>query len=587
MDNMLKILIESACANGTMSDTDREIIYKKAQQIGISKEEIDKIINEELEKHKQNEELASGFMPIEDVEQEIKKEKEKQNVNTSDSKFTNIQPLEYQGAMSSVYRAKLYGKWIIIKRIKPEYKDNQRYRELFYKEFENAYHLDHPNIVRLIDKGEDNEGPYYTMEYIDGRPLSKMITATGLNNDRLSLKIAKQILDALSYVHKKQIFHRDLKPDNIFITYRGDNVKILDFGLATADAFDDNLKKAGTPRYASPEQLTNAADVDQRSDIYSFGKIFLEMLTGDVSDSAIERVKDPKMKFIIEKATAKNKQDRFYDCEEILEIINNPNFIPPKKSQKTIKKNHSDEHYNPKGKKSNTGLIVGGAIVFIILLIGAWLLMKKGKIHENKKENILALADSLYQKGEFVKALNLYKQINPQTTEISDKIAKTDSIITAFNDINTQLKSHNIARSLNMLENIVKKYPETSGYAQSKIDSCKKIIQNADFNELQVMPESGTNKLGLADKNGNIVVDYQFDYIAPIKNWHKKGLIPVKINNKFGFIDRNKNYFAKCKYDPSPINQSYLWKPSGFDVSLNGKKVKIRIDQNGNGYIVE
>ncbi len=587
MDNMLKILIESACANGTISDTDREIIYKKAQQIGISKEEIDKIINEELEKHKQNEELASGFMPIEDVEQEIKKEKEKQNVNTSDSKFTNIQPLEYQGAMSSVYRAKLYGKWIIIKRIKPEYKDKQRYRELFYKEFENAYHLDHPNIVRLIDKGEDNEGPYYTMEYIDGRPLSKMITATGLNNDRLSLKIAKQILDALSYVHKKQIFHRDLKPDNIFITYRGDNVKILDFGLATADAFDDNLKKAGTPRYASPEQLTNAADVDQRSDIYSFGKIFLEMLTGDVSDSAIERVNDPKMKFIIEKATAKNKEERFYDCEEILEIINNPNFIPPKKSKKTSKKNHSDEHYNPKGKKSNTGLIVGGAIVFIILLIGAWLLMKKGKSHENKKENILALADSLYQKGEFVKALNLYKQINPQTTEISDKIAKTDSIITFINDINTQLKSHNIARSLNMLENIVKKYPETSGYAQSKIDSCKKIIQNADFNELQVMPESGTNKLGLADKNGNIVVDYQFDYIAPIKNWHKKGLIPVKINNKFGFIDRNKNYFAKCKYDPSPVNNSFMWQPSGFDVSLNGKKVKIRVDQNGNGYVVE
>ena len=587
MDNMLKILIESACANGTISDTDREIIYKKAQQIGISKEEIDKIINEELEKHKQNEELASGFMPIEDVEQEIKKEKEKQNVNTSDSKFTNIQPLEYQGAMSSVYRAKLYGKWIIIKRIKPEYKDNQRYRELFYKEFENAYHLDHPNIVRLIDKGEDNEGPYYTMEYIDGRPLSKMITATGLNNDRLSLKIAKQILDALSYVHKKQIFHRDLKPDNIFITYRGDNVKILDFGLATADAFDDNLKKAGTPRYASPEQLTNAADVDQRSDIYSFGKIFLEMLTGDVSDSAIERVNDPKMKFIIEKATAKNKEERFYDCEEILEIINNPNFIPPKKSQKTSKKNYSDEHYNPKGKKNNTGLIVGGAIVFIILLIGAWLLMKKGKSHENKKENILALADSLYNKGEFVKALNLYKQINPQTTEISDKIAKTDSIITAINNINTQLKSHNIARSLNMLENIVKKYPETSGYAQSKIDSCKKIIQNADFNELQVMPESGTNKLGLADKNGNIVVDYQFDYIAPIKNWHKKGLIPVKINNKFGFIDRNKNYFAKCKYDPSPVNNSFMWQPSGFDVSLNGKKVKIRVDQNGNGYVVE
>ena len=583
---MLKILIESACGNGSISNTDRDIIYKKAQQLGISKEEVDKMINAELEKYKQNEELASGFMPIEEVEEEIKKIKENQQQNTANSKFTNVQALEYQGAMSLVYRAKLYGKWIIIKRIKPEYKDNPRYKELFYKEFENAYHLDHPNIVRLIDKGEDDEGPYYTMEYIDGRPLSQMITPTGLNNNRLSLKIAKQILDALSYVHKKQIFHRDLKPDNIFITYRGDNVKILDFGLATADAFDDNLKKAGTPRYASPEQLTNAADVDQRSDIYSFGKIFLEMLTGDVSDLAIEKVNDPKLKFIIEKATAKNKDDRFYDCEEILEIINNQNFVPPKKTSKTSTNIKKIKH-KKENTKSKTGLIVGGAVFFIILLLGAWFLMKKGKIQEAKKENLVAVADSLYKKGKFVKALNIYKQINPQTAEISEKIAKIDSIISFVNNINTQLNSHNIARSLKMLENLAKKYPETSVYTKNKIDSCKKIIENADFNELQVVPESGTNKLGLADKNGNVVVDYQFDYIAPIKNWHKKGLIPVKINNKYGFVDRNKNYFAKCKYDPSPINNSFMWQPSGFDVTLNGKTVKIRIDENGNGYVIE
>lgn len=596
MDEVLKLLIDSACKSGSISDFDREIIYKKAAQQGISREEIDNYIEQQLSKNK-SQDLESGFIPIDEVENEIKNEentkkqdnKIKLTKTVSSSKFTNIEKLEYQGAMSTVYRAKQYGKWIIIKRIKPEYRNNAKYRELFFKEFENAYHLEHPNIVRLLDKGEDAEGPFYTMEYVDGRPLSKMITSSGINNERLAVKISKQILDALAYVHKKQVFHRDLKPDNIFITYRGDNVKILDFGLAAADYFDDNLKKAGTPRYAAPEQLTEASSVDQRADIYSFGKIFLEMLTGDVSQQAIQKVYNQAYRQIIAKATASNPADRYHDCEEIINDLKEAKNIPNKKNEKsTSQKIKQAKPSKSEGSSSkNRKWILISAFVIIVLILSYIIgrnVVKNNPIFHNKTEELLATADSLYNNAKFKQAKQIYEKIEPKTQQISDKIKRIDEIIKVFEQIQTQLDGKNLVRALSLIKDAQKKFPEVK-ILQTKADSCQNIIDKADFKNLQVVPESGTNKLGLADENGNVVVDYQFDYIAPIKQWHSKGLIPVKIGNKYGFVDRNKHYFAKCIYDPDPRNGKCVWQPNGFTVRLNGKSVYITVDSEGNGHI--
>ena len=290
---MLTILIESACSGGNITDEDRQLLLKKAKEQGISETELDKMIQETLNQEKNLEddedELASGFITEDDenIDEQPSNLSIKKEIIKPQTSFTSVTEFHQQGAMSLVQKGKLHGKWIIIKRIKPEFKDNAKYKELFHNEFENAYHLDHPNIVRLLDKGEDAEGVFYTMEYIDGRPLSDLSQPNGINNERHIRKIFTEMLDALSYVHKKQIFHRDLKPDNIFITFRGDNVKILDFGLAAADSFDDNLLKAGTPKYSAPEQMTKAKNVDQRADIYTLGLILLEMLTGNVKDAII------------------------------------------------------------------------------------------------------------------------------------------------------------------------------------------------------------------------------------------------------------------------------------------------------------
>jgi len=592
MDEVLKLLIESACKTGSISDLDRELIYKKASQQGISKDKVEEYITQQLSQNQESD-LESGFIAMDEVEKVIEKEKNIQNnekTPLATTKFTNIEKFEYQGAMSTVYRAKQHGKWIIIKRIKPEYKDNPKYKELFFKEFENAYHLEHSNIVRLLDKGEDELGAYYTMEFIDGRPLSKMITTSGINNERLAVRISKQILDALSYVHKKQIFHRDLKPDNIFVTYKGDNVKILDFGLAAADWFDDNLKKAGTPRYAAPEQMSEAASVDQRADIYSFGKIFLEMLTGNVTPDSISSVQNPIHQSIITRATATKPDERYHDCEDIIEELNESLKNPIKKTVKSVKPPKKTKPPKNKGDKNNNALkwiII--ALVAVVVIVGGYFIGKNlfnGTSTNVKAENYLKIADSLYNVQKFKEAQENYQKVEPKTQEINDKISRIDKILKALDEINIQLQSKNVVRAKGLIDKYAKEFPELKNLT-AKSDSCQAIIKNAKYDELQVVPESGTNKLGLADPDGNVVVDYQFDYIAPIKDWHKKGLIPVKIGSKYGFVDKNKNYFAKCKYDPDPRNGKYVWQPNGYSVRLNGHTVSITVDNQGNGHIKE
>ncbi len=354
--DILKMLIESACSEGSISNEDKTLLSKKAIDLGINQTELDSMIEislkgESLDDIKSEatsstdlKDESSGFITsdteVEETQSEISSGFISSGHETSDnstkkvtpppldttikSHFKDVSTLDAQGAMSLVQKGKLHGKWVIIKRVKPEYQNNSKYKELFYKEFENAYHLDHPNIVRLLDKGQDGEGPYYSMEFIDGQPLTKLIGNRGIKNDRLIKRIFSQTIDALSYVHKKQIFHRDLKPDNILVTYKGDNVKILDFGLAAADSFDDDLIKVGTPKYAAPEQKRKGNTVDQRADIYSLGLIFLEMLTGSISNNDRNKIENANYLHIVEKCTKQNPNERFYDCIDILEWLNKP-----------------------------------------------------------------------------------------------------------------------------------------------------------------------------------------------------------------------------------------------------------------------
>lgn len=255
------------------------------------------------------------------------------NLSTSDEVFSEVKLLDSSGAMSDIYSAIHLGRRrVIIKRIKQQYRNSQQYIELFYKEFENAFSLEHNNIVHVYGKGEDAEGPYYYMEYIDGRTLTYVINEEHRQDINFVRRVLVEILDALSYVHKKQIFHRDLKPDNIMLTYKGDNVKIIDFGLATADDLPDNLKRAGTPKYAAPELNNKAYSADQRADIYSLGMIMLEWLAGAPDRRKLMGINNTLLRDIADKSTMMYPESRYTSCDEILSLLRVNDAQQPKAS---------------------------------------------------------------------------------------------------------------------------------------------------------------------------------------------------------------------------------------------------------------
>lgn len=169
-----------------------------------------------------------------------------------------------------IWRADKDGRFRIYKALKSEYAGDQVYERLLRKEFEIGYSLDHPNIceyyafVNLPPLGNCIE-----MEWIDGCSLDSLLPR-GTVGKTLAVKIINETCDALSYMHSKQVVHRGLKPSNIMLTYNGNNVKLIDFGLSDTDAHSVLKGSAGTQVYASPE-LISGKTVDFRSDIFSLG----------------------------------------------------------------------------------------------------------------------------------------------------------------------------------------------------------------------------------------------------------------------------------------------------------------------------
>lgn len=169
-------------------------------------------------------------------------------------------------------KVKRYGKWYFLKGLQPINRDLTQFREYLKKEFELEIRLDHPNVVRAVSWENDGRfGPCFLMEFVDGLTLDEFLKTNP--SAKIRKKIALEILSAMSYFHSMQIIHRDLKPLNILITRKGNNVKIIDFGLSDSDAYAIFKQPAGTDGYAAPEQITSGAETDQRSDIYAFGKI--------------------------------------------------------------------------------------------------------------------------------------------------------------------------------------------------------------------------------------------------------------------------------------------------------------------------
>lgn len=156
--------------------------------------------------------------------------------------------------------------------------------KIFYREVESLERAEHPNIVKILDKGYDEKlNCYYiVLEYISGKDLDKSYDSVFTWEFTDKIKLVCQIIDAVSYLHQKNIIHRDLKPSNIIIS-DDDVVKIIDFGVSKIkDTFynEFTVVNFATPKYAAPEQLAGN-EVTTQSDIFSLGKIFFEIFSGE------------------------------------------------------------------------------------------------------------------------------------------------------------------------------------------------------------------------------------------------------------------------------------------------------------------
>jgi tRNA A-37 threonylcarbamoyl transferase component Bud32 len=188
------------------------------------------------------------------------------------------------GAMGTVYRA-LYRKTrqrVAIKIISPGVLDNETALARFEREAEVLKQLNHRNIVRFYVAAQHHGVPYYAMEFIQGEPLDNVLQRRGRLTWEETVEFGKQVCAALQHAHEQGIVHRDLKPSNLMVTPDG-TVKLTDFGIAK-DLDVTQLTAAnatvGTAAYMSPEQCRGERNLSHKSDLYSFGVVLYELLTG-------------------------------------------------------------------------------------------------------------------------------------------------------------------------------------------------------------------------------------------------------------------------------------------------------------------
>jgi serine/threonine protein kinase/Tol biopolymer transport system component len=253
------------------------------------------------------------------------------------------------GGMGEVWRAHdtRLDRSVAIKLLPAELTHNAQLKARFEREAKTISQLNHPNICTLYDVGRENDTDYLVMELVDGETLADRIARGPLPVGDV-LRFGVQIAEALDRAHTAGVVHRDLKPGNVMITKSG--AKLLDFGLAksgavlTISAEDATVQKAltqegtivGTFQYMSPEQLEGAA-VDHRTDIFAFGAVLYEMITGKrafegktktsliaaivggepQAISAVQPLAPPALDHVVRKCLAKDRDERWQSARDI------------------------------------------------------------------------------------------------------------------------------------------------------------------------------------------------------------------------------------------------------------------------------
>jgi serine/threonine protein kinase len=251
------------------------------------------------------------------------------------------------GGVGAVYRAehRRLRMPVAVKVLHDTYQADADFGRRFHAEALAASRLDHPNITRVLDFGQEPDGLLYlVMEYLDGVGLRAVLDQEQRLDVERVLLLGSQVCAGLAHAHARSIVHKDVKPENLVIVQGANDddgqpievVKVCDFGIAQGAVAEETRRFQGTPEYMSPEQCVNG-ELDARSDVYSFGIVLYELLTGDVpfTDPEVGRIiwnhlheppeapssrnaqVPPRLDAIVLRALAKKPADRFGSMRDL------------------------------------------------------------------------------------------------------------------------------------------------------------------------------------------------------------------------------------------------------------------------------
>ncbi len=248
------------------------------------------------------------------------------------------------GGMSTVYLARdtTLDRSVAVKVMHREMSEQEDQLQRFRQEARAVAKLSHPNVVAVIDAGEDGGHPYIVFEYVEGETLKQRINRVGALDPQEALAYAIEIARGLTVAHDRNMVHRDIKPQNVLIDSEG-RAKLTDFGISRQleqDGMTATGRVLGTTDYVAPEQAMGHP-VDQRSDVYSLGVVLYEMLVGQVpfhADSQVgvamkhvnEELPDVQQRrpelsaaaaMVVERATAKDPAQRYQEVGDLIDDL--------------------------------------------------------------------------------------------------------------------------------------------------------------------------------------------------------------------------------------------------------------------------
>src|ERR1700688_1932268 len=295
-----------------------------------------------------------------------------------------------RSGMASIFKAidQVDGATVAIKVPYMQFESDVVFYGRFQREEEVGRRLNHPNIIKVLTPRRKSR-MYIAMEYVEGLSLRALMREPGGMPTEKALDIARQICEAMVYMHSQGVVHRDLKPENILVTHEG-QIKIMDFGIALDESarrltWSGLSSTIGTPDYMAPEQVSGRRG-DVRTDIYSLGTILYEMLTGHLPYSGpnvynVMRAKtaedpqpptafkpdlDPHLEEIVLHAIERNPRDRYASAGQMLEDLRDPSQVIPQ---------NRAERLHPRSLAMQNMRRRLGYVLFFTSLIGAFLFL--------------------------------------------------------------------------------------------------------------------------------------------------------------------------------------------------------------------